>query len=299
MKTIIAAAFALALCGAASAHIVLAEDRAEAGTYYAGFFRIGHGCDGHATSAVRIEIPQGVLTARPQPKPGWTVSVETAPLPEPVKGEGGHEIAERVAAITWTGALPAGQFDQFGVLMKLPGTAGPLYFPTVQSCGEAEIRWTDIPAPGQAWHEAPHPAPVLTLAAAGGAAMEGPVSVQDAWSRGGIAGGTGGAYARIANDGEDADRLIAVKGDIAGAIEIHETVVENDVAQMRKVDGLDVPAGGAAELKPGGHHIMLIGLTRTLNEGDTVTLTFVFAKAGDVTVALPVGRAAATPHDHH
>ena len=299
MRKIIGSIAALALTGGASAHIVLAEDTADAGAYYAGFFRIGHGCDGQATASVRIEIPAGVLTARPQPKPGWTVTVETAPLPEPVKGEGGHEIAERVAAITWAGTLPADQFDQFGVLMKLLDAAGPLYFPTVQSCGEAEIRWTDIPAPGQAWHEAPHPAPVLTLTSAGDAAVAGPLSVAGAWSRGGIEGGNGAAYARIANDGDTPDRLIAVKGDIAGAVEVHETVADGDVMQMRKVDGLDIPAGGAAELKPGGHHIMLIGLTRTLNEGDTVNLTFVFEKAGEISIALPVRRSGGKPHDHH
>jgi len=69
--------------------------------------------------------------------------------------------------------------------------------------------------------------------------------------------------------------------------------------QMRKQDGLDVPAGGSVELKPGGNHIMLIGLTRALNEGDTLTLTFVFEKAGEVNVALPIGKAGGTSHDRH
>ena len=305
MKTIIAATAALTLAGTASAHIVLAEDTAKAGSYYAGFFRVGHGCDGKATTAIRITIPEGVLTARPQAKPGWTIAIEKAPLAEAVKGEGGHEIAERVAAISWTGELSPEQFDEFGVLMKLPDGAGPLYFPTVQRCGEAEIAWTDIPAPGQAWHDVPHPAPILTLAAADdasamaqGAATAGALSIQHAWVRAAIAGGNGAAYAQIANSGA-ADRLIAVKGDIAPAIEIHEMTMVDGVMQMRRVDGLDIPAGGAAELKPGGYHVMMIGLTRDLKAGESVTLTFVFEHAGEVTLSLPVGKAGSDAHDQH
>lgn len=129
-------------------------------------------------------------------------------------------------------------------------------------------------------------------------ATAGTVTISDSWSRAAIAGGNGAAYATIASNGA-ADRLIAVKGDVATAIEIHEMSTEGGVMQMRKLDGLDVPAGGRVELKPGGNHIMLIGLTRALNEGDTLTLTFVFEKAGEVNVALPIGKAGGTSHDRH
>lgn len=293
MKPIILIAAALTLSGAAEAHIVLAEDTAKGGSYYAGFFRVGHGCDGAATTALRIEIPEGVLTARPQPKPGWDVSVEKAALPEPVQSEGGHAVTERVAAITWSGTLSPDQFDEFGVLMKLPKGVGPIYFPTVQSCGAASIAWTDIPAAGQAWHEAPHPAPVLTLSGD----QAGAISIDGAWARGAAAGGNGAVYARFANHGP-ADRLIAVKGDIAAAIEIHTMTTTDGVMQMRKVDALDIPANGTAEMKSGGYHVMLIGLTRALNEGESVDLTFVFENAGEATLAVPVGKAGGA-HDRH
>ncbi len=307
MKSIIACIAALGFVGVAEAHIVLAEDHAGAGGYYAGYFRVGHGCEGRATTSIRVSLPESVITARPQAKPGWTVTVEKAALAQPAKGEGGHDLTERVAAVTWTGTLDPDFFDEFGLLMKLPDAAGALYFPTVQRCGDAEIAWTDIPAAGQAWHDVPHPAPVLTLAAASehdahaghDMADMAPLRVEGAWSRAAIAGGNGAAYARVVNDGDAADRLIAVKGDAAEAIEIHEMTTADGVMQMRKVEALDVPAKGSVELAPGGLHIMLIGLKNALKEGDTLTLTFVFEKAGEVSVAVPVGKAGGAAHDHH
>lgn len=162
MAGLSALAFA-ALALPAAAHIVLAEPSARPGAYYAGFFRVSHGCGASPTTALRIEIPASILMAKPQPKPGWAVTVEKAPLPKPVAAEGGTMQTERVAAITWTGRLGSDEFDQFGLMVKLPADAGPLYFPAIQTCEAGQARWTDIPAPGQAWHDVPHPAPVLDL----------------------------------------------------------------------------------------------------------------------------------------
>ena len=167
-RPLTAIAAALVLSAAASAHIVLADPEAEAGSYYAGAFRVGHGCDGKATTSVEIEIPDGILTARPRPKPGWTIAVKTAPLAEPVAAEGGRQITERTVSIAWSGELSPDQFDEFEILMKLPAGEGPIYFPVVQTCGGDAVAWTDIPAAGQAWHDVPHPAPVLTLIAPAG-----------------------------------------------------------------------------------------------------------------------------------
>lgn len=157
---------ALTLAGAAlpaTAHIVLAEPTAAAGAYYAGFFRVSHGCDGSPTTSLRIEIPASILMAKPQPKPGWTITVDKAPLPKPVAADGGAMQTERVAAITWTGRLADDAFDQFGMMLKLPADTGLLYFPAIQTCQSGAMRWIDIPAPGQAWRDVAHPAPVLSL----------------------------------------------------------------------------------------------------------------------------------------
>lgn len=155
-----------ALATSAQAHVVMAPAEATAGSYYAGEFRIGHGCDDAATTAVRIEVPEGVLTARARPKPGWTVEVERVPLVTPVMSEG-KEQRDRVSAITWRGSLPADQFDGFGVMLKLPkGQAGPLYLPVRQSCDGKTVEWKEIPAEGQSWGSLKHPAPVVALAPA-------------------------------------------------------------------------------------------------------------------------------------
>jgi hypothetical protein len=154
--------------GAAHAHAVVSPDKAAPGGYYAGQLRISHGCNGSPTVAVRVEIPAGVTSARPQPKTGWTVKIEREPLAEPVKGEGGQVIRDRVKAITWSGNLPDDMFENFGLMLKLPAVAGPLYLPTVQTCKVGANRWTDIPAPGAAWNSVANPAPVLTLGAPAG-----------------------------------------------------------------------------------------------------------------------------------
>jgi uncharacterized protein YcnI len=154
---------ALAASAPAWGHIVFAEPEGQAGSYYAGFLRVGHGCGQSPTVSVRFEIPETVLTVRPQPKPGWTLAIDRTPLAQPVPGEGGEMIRERVSAVTWTGELPADQFDQFGLMMKLPDQPGPLYFPAVQTCAEGRNEWTTIPADPARWHEAKTPAPILTV----------------------------------------------------------------------------------------------------------------------------------------
>lgn len=151
------------LPNAAAAHIVFADPQAAAGGYYAGFLRVSHGCGASPTRVLRVEIPATVLSARPQPKPGWTLKIERAPLATPYRGEGGAMVTDRVAAITWTGTLPADQFDQFGVMMKLPDAPGPLYFPTRQTCVTGETAWVNVPASVGAWHATANPAPMLVL----------------------------------------------------------------------------------------------------------------------------------------
>ena len=136
----------LALPGAAGAHIVADPGRAEAGAYQAVVFRVGHGCGEAATTALRIEIPSEMASARPQPKPGWTLEIE--------RQDG------KVTAVTWRGELPDDQFDEFAMLFKLPDQPATLYFPTVQSCGAEQSQWTEIPSAGE---RASHPAPALVV----------------------------------------------------------------------------------------------------------------------------------------
>jgi uncharacterized protein YcnI len=163
MKKLIA--LAALLPAAAGAHVVFDQPQATAGGYYTGFLRVTHGCGDSPTVSVRVDIPVGIVSARPQPKPGWTLTIERAPLATPIKGEGGTAITTRVTAITWTGKLPPDEFDQFGLSLKLPDAAGPLYFPTTQRCEKGVNAWTAIPASPEQWHATPSPAPMLMLGA--------------------------------------------------------------------------------------------------------------------------------------
>lgn len=102
----------------------------------------------------------------------------------------------------------------------------------------------------------------------------------------------GAAFLTIRNTGE-ADRLIAFKTEACEKPELHTHIEEDGMMAMRKVDAIDVPANGEAVLKPGGFHLMFIGLKAPLVEGETVTVTLVFEKAGDVAFSLPVKAAGA------
>lgn len=163
MKKLIA--LAALLPATAGAHVVFDQPQANAGGYYTGFLRVTHGCGDSPTMSVRVEIPAGVVSARPQPKPGWTVTIDREPLATPIMGEGGASITTRVTGITWTGKLPADEFDQFGMALKLPDVAGPLYFPTTQRCASGVNAWTAIPLSPDQWHATPSPAPMLMLSA--------------------------------------------------------------------------------------------------------------------------------------
>ena len=108
-----------------------------------------HGCAGSATTALRIEIPDAIAVAKPQPKPGWTLQIEHAPLATPVKGEGGTLISQRVKAITWRGRLLDEDWDQFGPLRQAAGRAGQALLLRRQTCETGEERWVEVPAPGE------------------------------------------------------------------------------------------------------------------------------------------------------
>lgn len=104
-----------------------------------------------------------------------------------------------------------------------------------------------------------------------------------------MSGATSAAYMVIRNTGSAADKLVAASGDIAKSIEIHTVIEENGMMQMRPVEGgIEIPAGGSVELKPGGYHVMLIGLNRDMIAGETVQLTLKFEQAGDVPVTATI-----------
>lgn len=168
-KLIAAGALGLGLATArvAAAHIVLTTPEAPAGSYYKAVFQVPHGCDGAATTALAVELPEGVVIAKPAPKPGWRLAIDREPLAQPVTNEG-HRLTERPKLIRWEGGrLPDEEFDEFTMVVRLPSEPGRLYFPVIQHCGAAEVGWVQRPDPGSAARP-PHPAPSVLLTRPGG-----------------------------------------------------------------------------------------------------------------------------------
>ena len=102
------------------------------------------------------------------------------------------------------------------------------------------------------------------------------------------AGSNSGAFFVIKNTGGEADKLIAAASDVAETVEIHLSEMKDGVMTMRQVPGIDVPARGQAELKPGSYHVMLINIQRDLNPGDKVSVNLEFEKAGTITIEAEV-----------
>jgi hypothetical protein len=127
----------------------------------------------------------------------------------------------------------------------------------------------------------------LLLSAGGAMAQGGDVQVSNAWARATPGGAqTAAAYATLQSAA--GDRLTGVATPAAQKAELHNMTIDNGVMKMRAVDGIDLPAGQAVTLKPGGYHIMLTGLAKPLQEGQAFPLTLSFAKspAREVTVTV-------------
>ncbi len=124
-------------------------------------------------------------------------------------------------------------------------------------------------------------AALLALSACGDA-PDGTVSVNEGWARetiGEVAISAG--YVRIDNGTGASVRLIGAETPAAGRVEIHNVIDDNGVMRMREVTGgLEIPAGGGVELRPGGYHLMLLDLARPLRSGETIPVTLRF-DAGD------------------
>jgi len=97
----------------------------------------------------------------------------------------------------------------------------------------------------------------------------------------------GGGFMTITNNGTQTDRLIAAEGDYP-RIEIHESIMEGDVAKMQEVEGLEIPPGGTITLMPGGMHVMFMGLKAPFVLGETVDVTLVFENAGRVDISFNI-----------
>lgn len=160
------AALAPLMATEAGAHATLETAEAPANAFYKAVLRVPHGCEGRPTHTVRLRVPEGVIAAKPMPKPGWQLTT--------VKGKYaqsytyfGSQISEGVVEVVWSGGeLPDDWYDEFVVRVRLtdfaPGTM--VYFPVVQECADGLVhRWIEIPADGKSAHDYEEPAPGLKI----------------------------------------------------------------------------------------------------------------------------------------
>lgn len=95
------------------------------------------------------------------------------------------------------------------------------------------------------------------------------IDVKSAWARSTVAGQMGtGAFMYLTSKG--GARLLSATSDVAGVVEVHEMAMEGNVMRMRPLRSLDLPPGSTVELKPGGHHMMLMDLKRPLATGEKI-----------------------------
>ncbi len=119
----------------------------------------------------------------------------------------------------------------------------------------------------------------LAIAAALAAALStsafAEVTVKDPWVRATVPQQKAtGAFMRLSAPAES--RLVEARSSVAGVVELHEMVMEGNVMKMRAVPGIELPAGKAVDLKPGGYHVMLMDLKQQIKDGETVPITLTF-----------------------
>lgn len=315
----VAVAIAVAVPVAASAHVGLEKREAPAGASYKAVFKVPHGCDGSPTKSVSIGIPEGVISVKPMPKAGWTITIERGAYENAYAYYHGKKLSEGVRKVTWTGGpLLDEHYDEFVInsfIAKELPAGSTINFPVTQQCEKGELKWVQVPAPGQDAHDLEAPAPALKLIAAAASGHHhhgkaatgttlGDLVIEGPWARATPSGATVGAgYMKIVNKGAEADTLLGGTATFAERIEIHNVIHKDGIASMSKlVEGLTIPAQGSVELKPGGQHLMLMGLNGALVEGETVQLVLNFKNAGAVTVdfsVAPIGAASPGEHHHH
>src|SRR3546814_365214 len=159
---------AIAAAGSAHAHATFTTRTVTADSYVVLALQVPHGCDGKATNEGWIELPEGFVFAKPQPKPGWELEI--------VKGEyqksyddHGTAVNAGPVEIRWKGGdLPDEYYDTFVVRGKIAGLDADttLAFPATQLCGsDASVAWTEIAAPGADAHALKSPAPTVKVVA--------------------------------------------------------------------------------------------------------------------------------------
>ena len=126
-----------------------------------------------------------------------------------------------------------------------------------------------------------------SLVASAALAQTNQLEVSNAWARATPGKAENGA-AYLTIQSPTADRLLSLSSPVAKKAELHTMSMEGMVMKMRPLADLDIPAGQSITLKPGGQHVMLLGLDAPLREGQSFPLTLTFEKAGTRTVTVAI-----------
>lgn len=166
-QTLAALTAILAVASAADAHITLEQSQALSGKAYKAVLRVGHGCDGDSTVKIRVKIPEGMLSAKPMPKPGWSTEKVHAAYEQSYDLHG-KPVKEGVQEIVWSGgSLADDDYDEFvfrATVAKEVPVGTKMYVPVVQECTNGAVeRWIEIPAAGKSSDDYESPAPYFEV----------------------------------------------------------------------------------------------------------------------------------------
>ncbi|MBN8509436.1 MAG: copper chaperone PCu(A)C [Burkholderiales bacterium] len=129
-------------------------------------------------------------------------------------------------------------------------------------------------------------------------AAQAQTTVKDPWVRATVAGQKAtGMFGQLSSAA--GGKLVAASSPVAGIVEIHEMSMDGTTMKMRAVPALDLPAGKAVDLKPGGYHVMLMDLKQPLKAGETVPLTLVVEGAGGKRESVEVKAVVKAPDASH
>ena len=114
------------------------------------------------------------------------------------------------------------------------------------------------------------------------------IEISDVWARAAAQGTNSAIYFVIQNHNTEADELIGVASSVADAVEVHESKVEGDVMKMTRMESVTLESSQKVVFKPGGYHVMLIGLKQELKAGDEIEIKLQFKNSADITVKATV-----------
>ncbi|MBX5192052.1 DUF1775 domain-containing protein [Rhizobium sp. NZLR3b] len=315
----LAALFSATAIAGAEAHVTFLDREATEETTILATLQLPHGCDGKATTEVRVKLPEGFVFAKPQPKAGWELEVIKGDY-QKIYDNHGDKVKTGAVEIRWkNGNLSDDFYDTFVIQGKVSGVdAGTsLAFPVTQMCGDTVEAWDQVAKDGGDAHGMKSPAPLLKVVAgedqghdhddmagmvmsgmtgmgaaapAGETVKAGDLEVSGGFAKAMLPGQpVGGGFFTVKNNGQTDDRLLSVTSPAAGEVQIHEMVTKDNVMRMRHLkDGIAIAAGQTVKLEPGNLHLMFQNVKTPFKQGDSVPVTLTFEKAGKIDLVLQV-----------